>query len=236
MHPQPQSVAEFTATLTQVTDRIAAAAQRAGRSPADTQLVGVSKTYPISALALAYEAGLRDFGENRTAELEEKAAELGHLPGIRWHAIGRLQRNKAREVASFADEFHALDSQRLAEALHSRLEQANRNLRVYLQVNTSREPQKGGCEPHELSELLTHVQSLPRLAVAGFMTMAAAGATETTTRQSFSLLRDLRDKHLPHGGLSMGMSNDFEWAIEEGATVVRIGSSIFGTRDAKAPA
>ena len=177
-------------------------------------------------------------GENRPQELAEKAQAF-RIRGVdvTWCAIGHLQRNKAKEIAQFAAEFHALDSLRLAEALQHRLELANRTLDVFIQVNTSHEAQKSGFAPDEVAAILPSLATLDRLHVRGLMTMAAFSPEESVVRPSFEQLRTLRDRLQPDAPdgmslteLSMGMTGDFEWAIAEGATSVRIGTAIFGHR------
>ena len=234
----PSTVDEFRANYQAVTERIADAARAAGRDPADIRLIAVSKTFPVSHALLAAEAGMTVLGENRPQELAEKAqAFRTRGVDVTWCAIGHLQRNKAKEIAQFAAEFHALDSLRLAEALQHRLELANRTLDVFIQVNTSHEAQKSGFAPDEVAAILPSLATLDRLHVRGLMTMAAFSPEESVVRPSFEQLRTLRDQLQPDAPdgmslteLSMGMTGDFEWAIAEGATSVRIGTAIFGHR------
>ena len=234
----PSTVDEFRANYQAVTERIANAAHAAGRDPADIRLIAVSKTFPISHALLAAEAGMTVLGENRPQELAEKAqAFRTRGVDVTWCAIGHLQRNKAKEIAQFAAEFHALDSLRLAEALQHRLELANRTLDVFIQVNTSHESQKSGFAPDEVAAILPSLATLDRLHDRGLMAMAAFSPEESVVRPSFEQLRTLRDRLQPDAPdgmslteLSMGMTGDFEWAIAEGATSVRIGTAIFGHR------
>ena len=227
----PSTVDEFRANYQAVTERIANAAHAAGRDPADIRLIAVSKTFPVSHALLAAEAGMTVLGENRPQELAEKAqAFRTRGVDVTWCAIGHLQRNKAKEIAQFAAEFHALDSLRLAEL-------ANRTLDVFIQVNTSHEAQKSGFAPDEVAAILPSLATLDRLRVRGLMTMAAFSPEESVVRPSFEQLRTLRDQLQPDAPdgmslteLSMGMTGDFEWAIAEGATSVRIGTAIFGHR------
>ena len=229
----PSTVDEFRANYQAVTERIANAAHAAGRDPADIRLIAVSKTFPVSHALLAAEAGMTVLGENRPQELAEKAqAFRTRGVDVTWCAIGHLQRNKAKEIAQFA-----LDSLRLAEALQHRLELANRTLDVFIQVNTSHESQKSGFAPDEVAAILPSLATLDRLRVRGLMTMAAFSPEESVVRPSFEQLRTLRDQLQPDAPdgmslmeLSMGMTGDFEWAIAEGATSVRIGTAIFGHR------
>jgi len=223
----PSTVDEFRANYQAVTERIANAAHAAGRDPADIRLIAVSKTFPVSHALLAAEAGMTVLGENRPQELAEKAqAFRTRGVDVTWCAIGHLQRNKAKEIAQFAAEFHALDSLRLAEALQHRLELANRTLDVFIQVNTSHESQKSGFAPDEVAAILPSLATLDRLRVRGLMTMAAFSPEESVVRPSFEQLRTLRDQLQPDAPdgmslteLSMGMTGDFEWAIAEGATI-----------------
>lgn len=225
----PLSVEDLRNNYEAVLERIESARNRAGR-PDDVRLIAVSKTHPIDVVERAIEAGITLFGENRPQELKEKAEALDGAAS--WCAIGQLQRNKAKDVARYANEFHALDSLKVADALERRLATEERTLRVYVQVNVSNEPQKSGVLPDELPEFL-HSLHHSHLDVRGLMTIAR-NAGETEVRRNFCELRSLRDavaRDFPSvKELSMGMSNDFEWAIEEGATTVRVGSAIFGAR------
>lgn len=230
--------------------RIAAAARRAGRSPAEITLVAVTKTHPAEAVAAALAAGVPDTGENRVQEAAEKVAQLASQRGaIRWHLIGHLQRNKARLAAELFDMIHSLDSLRLAEAL-SRHGDNRDALDVLLQVNVSGEASKegfalpGGAEnraalPAFLADV-GRIVALPGIRVRGLMTVAPWGSDPEAARPAFRALRLLRDE-LAQGfpqadwsQLSMGMTDDFEVAIAEGATIVRVGRAIFGERDTAA--
>jgi PLP dependent protein len=225
-----------------VRERIAGACRRAGRSPDSVTLVGVTKTFPFAAVHAAIDAGLLHFGENKVQELVAKATEIpGAFNGgaISWHMIGHLQRNKARDVAALADVFEALDSLRLARELDRRAEAEGRIIPCYVQVNVSGEESKFGIEPEALPAFLDGLEPFEHLAIRGLMTLAAPVDDPEKVRPQFRLLRSLRDGR-PQGSnprirledLSMGMSDDFEVAIEEGATHVRIGSAIFGPREA----
>lgn len=221
-----------------VRQRIAAAAERAGRDPDAVTLVAVSKTFPLEVVRAAVDAGLRDLGENRASELVEKVATLpGAADGgqVRWHFVGSLQRNKARDVAAHADLFHALDSVRLANALDRRAAQAGRVLPVLVQVNISDEDAKHGVPPAEVAALLREADRREHLEVRGLMGMAAFVDTpdelESVVRPAFrTLRRSFEDAPLDLSVLSMGMSGDFEVAVEEGATHVRVGTAVFGPR------
>ncbi len=215
--------------LAAVRGQIARAADRARRDPASVTLVAVSKTRPAVDVRAAEAAGCRDFGENYAQELVDKAAELG--PGERrWHFIGQLQRNKVRQLVGKVALFHDVDREALAREIAARAAAAGVRAAVLVQVNVAGEAQKGGCAPADLAALLAHIEATPALALRGLMTMPPA---EGDPRHWFCALRDLRDAHggparLPE--LSMGMSHDFEPAIEEGATLIRVGTAIFGSR------
>lgn len=226
-------VETFALNLKAVRERIAAACARSGRAAEEVRLMPVTKTVPAHILRLAYAAGVRDVGENKVQEARDKHALLRDLP-IRWNIIGHLQTNKAKYLARFASEFQALDSVRLADALNRRLEAEGRDLDVFVQVNTSAEPSKFGLHPDELAPFVGRLADYPRLKPRGLMTLAIFSGEAERVRACFRLLRSLRDRAIainPHlTGLSMGMSGDFEIAIEEGATVVRVGQAIFGVR------
>ena len=235
--PQAGSADDFQRNLAAVRARIAAACQRVGRDPAEVRLLPVSKTKGEPTLRLAYAAGCRQFGENKPQEAYRKWEAMTDLPDLRWSVIGHLQTNKDKLVARFADEFQALDSLRVAEALERRLQAEGRALDVYVQVNTSQEASKYGLPPDEVVAFLRSLAGFPSLRVRGLMTLAVLSAEAERVRRCFALLRGLRDRlrqDAPGGmglsELSMGMSGDYEIAIEEGATVVRVGQAIFGAR------
>lgn len=227
----------LVANLAAIRTRIEAACRRVGRDPAEVELLPVSKTQPVERLRLAYDAGVRKFGENKVQEAREKAEALSDLADVRWAVIGHLQTNKAKYVARFAHEFHALDSLKVAEALDRRLQAEGRGLDVYVQVNSSGEASKFGLAPEEVPGFVKELPNYTALRVRGLMTLALFSAEVERVRACFVLMRELRDRlrqEAPAGlsfdGLSMGMSGDFEVAIEEGATVVRVGEAIFGPR------
>ena len=241
-----EATAQIGCNVAAVREQINAAALRSGRSPADIRLLPVTKYHPESQLRAIHSLGFRDLGENRIQELRAKAAAMSDLD-INWVLIGHLQTNKATQAARVAQEVQSVDSLRVATALSNavvRLQnedaaagagEAATPLKVLLQVNTSGEEAKYGLAPNEVGAVLEQVSDLPGLAVAGFMTMAPLTDDEGVIRQTFSRLRELRVTLVRASGLelpelSMGMSHDFEIAIEEGATTVRIGSSIFGPR------
>ncbi|QEL64532.1 PLP dependent protein [Oryzomicrobium terrae] len=236
-YPRADSVADFKHNLAAVRERIAAACRRAGRDPGEVRLLPVSKTFDAAHLRLAYAAGCRQLGENKVQEAQCKWEALADLADLRGSVIGHLQTNKARRVARFASEFQALDSLRLAEALDRRLQAEGRGLDVFVQINTSGEASKYGLAPQEAAAFLRALPAFGALRVRGLMTLALFSAEAARVRACFALLRQLRDllrQDAPAGigldELSMGMSGDFEIAIEEGATVVRIGQAIFGAR------
>ncbi len=236
--PQAQTVEDFRRNLATVDGRIADAARRAGRDPAEVRLLPVSKTVEEARIRLAYEAGCRYLGENKLQEVSRKWEAMADLTDLRWSVIGHLQTNKAKLVARYAAEFQALDSLRVAEALDRRLQAEGRQLDVFVQVNTSGEASKYGLQPDETAAFLRELPAFSGLRVRGLMTLALFSAEAARVRQCFVLLRTLRDQlrqDAPSGigldELSMGMSGDYEIAIEEGATVVRVGQAIFGARN-----
>lgn len=229
-----------------INQRIRQAAERSGRSESDITLVAVSKQKPIEAIVTAYNAGVRHFGENRAEELAEKAQALSHLTDLKWHFIGHLQTKQSKPVAQYAHYFHAVDRLKIARQLSRQLTELGRTLPVFIQINTSGEASKSGfaCDNWQedaqqtdtLRQTVEEIASLPNLQVSGLMTMAPFDSTEAVLRpifQSTALLSAYLKENLPDipvQQLSMGMSGDFEIAIEEGATHVRIGSAIFGSR------
>lgn len=232
-----------------IRERIAVAARRANRMPDEITLIAVTKTHPPRIVRAALAAGVTDCGENRIQEAEDKIALLPDAP-IRWHLIGHLQRNKAKRAATLFDMIHSVDSVRLAEALNRHVEAASlvgRRLPILLQVNVSGEATKEGfalpgglLNRTGLAEFYAAVEqivALPQLDVQGLMTVAPYSDDPETARPVFRALHGLRDdlaRRFPAGSwrhLSMGMTNDFEVAIEEGATLVRVGRAIFGARN-----
>jgi pyridoxal phosphate enzyme (YggS family) len=206
--------------LEEVRARIAAACARSRRDPASVTLVAVSKTKPVELLREALEAGQRSFGENYAQEFRDKHIEL---PGVDWHFIGALQSNKVKYVAGKAALVHTCDRLSLARELSKR---APEEQQVLLEINVGREPQKAGALPEDAARLLDEIRALPRLRCEGLMCIPPA---EGDSRPHFGALRELSAR-LGLRELSMGMSADFEAAIEEGATIVRVGTAIFGAR------
>lgn len=235
--PKAQSLEDFQENLKAVQARIDAACLRAGRDPADVRLLPVSKTIDEARIRLAHAAGCTLLGENKVQEAFAKSKAMADLSTLKWSVIGHLQTNKAKQVARFASEFQALDSLRVAEALDRQLQSDGRELDVFVQVNTSLEESKYGLPADELEDFLRALTRFPSLRVQGLMTLAEFTEDADRVRACFVRLRELRDRlcDIAPGGylpreLSMGMSGDFEIAIEEGATVVRVGQAIFGAR------
>ena len=215
--------------LASVHKRIAAACARSGRSVDEVQLLVVSKGHGVDAMRHAYAAGQRVFGENYVQELTEKAAALATLPDLRLRFIGRLQRNKVKHVIRVAHVVDSVDSLPLAQALSQHALAQAGTLSMLLQVNVDREPQKAGVLPEAVPALVAAVRALPSLTLDGLMTIPRAADNPEQSRSAFRALRGLA---VTEGlaELSMGMSGDFELAIEEGATIVRVGTAIFGAR------
>lgn len=226
---------DLPARLATVRQRIAEAAGRAGRDAAEVGIVAVTKKHPIEAIEAAEAAGLRDLGENRVQELAAKVEALRDRD-LRWHLIGHLQRNKARDAVDLADLIHSVDSPRLARKLSREAEEAQRAVSILIQVNTSGEESKGGFEGDGVVEQIAEVCDLPGLRVQGLMTMAPFVDDETILRATFRRTREIAERAsdaisgFESRHLSMGMSNDFEIAIEEGSTLVRLGTVLFGER------
>ena len=219
-----------------IRDRVVAACARVGRDPAEVTLLPVSKTFDVAAIREAIALGFHRFGENRTQEIAQKAPLLEDCK-IEWVVIGQLQTNKAKDVARLAHELQSLDRLELAEALHRRLQGEGRSIDVLVQVKTSPEESKSGLEPSGLIPLLRQLAQFDTLRVKGLMTMAELTQDPVAVRACFAMLKQLRDRAQQEAiagisleRLSMGMSGDFELAIEEGSTEIRVGSSMFGSR------
>jgi PLP dependent protein len=222
-----------------IRERIARAAARVGRSPGSITLMAVSKTVEPERIQQAYAAGVRVFGENRVQEFEEKSAALSELKDAEWHLIGHLQSNKAKIAAETFHAVDSVDSLRLAQKLHQSAVQAGKTLSVLIEIKVGEEESKAGIpvDSPALEELLGAAPQLGHLQIRGLMTVPPFTEDPESARPYFRFLRDLRDKiaarnlpHVPMDVLSMGMSHDFEVAIEEGSTCVRVGTSIFGGR------
>ena len=237
VYPPATTLADFRHNLDAVQSRIQAACQRAGRDPSGVRLLPVSKTIDEARIRIVHAAGCTFLGENKVQEAHAKWEAMADLTDLRWSVIGHLQTNKAKLVASFASEFQALDSLRLARTLDRRLQEEGRSLDVFVQVNSSGEASKYGLAPEDVAAFVRELPAFSALRVRGLMTLAALSPDAERVRACFVLLRELRDRlrqGAPDGigmdELSMGMSGDFEMAIEEGATVVRVGQAIFGAR------
>lgn len=219
--------------LSEIEKRIARAAQKAGRSVDEIKLVAVSKTHASEVLQAAFEAGVKTFGENKVQEAAEKIEVLGREK-IEWHLIGHLQANKARKAVKLFDVVHTLDSIELAERLERICLEENRaELQVLVQIDLANERTKDGISETDLPSLIEFLKTCERLKFVGLMTIPPFYEDVERVRPFFRRLRELRDRIIPGGALSMGMSHDFETAIEEGATMVRVGTAIFGTRENK---
>lgn len=213
--------------------RIESACLKANRQRNDVKLIAVSKTYPIEVIKEVYNLGQKDFGENRAQELRDKSEMLKEA--VLWHFIGHLQTNKVKYVIKSAEFIHSVESFRLADEINLQAEKIKKKQQILLEVNTSNEDSKYGLRNEdEVFRLAEHCNSLENIKLCGLMTMAPFTEDEKIIRKTFSDLRELKDKLNKSGfdlkELSMGMTNDFEIAIEEGATMIRIGTAIFGSR------
>lgn len=237
-----KEIKEKSANLSGINTRIHEALSRSGRAEAACELLVVSKTWPAENVAEVVEAGHFSFGENKVQEAEVKAPALNELlkqasnPDLRWHLIGNLQRNKVRKALTIFQTIHSMDSLKLARYTSNIAVELGVKPDVYLQVNLAAEERKGGFDPEMLKIQLNEIQELQGLAIQGLMCIPPAVNTAEEARPWFAKLRELRDElellgGRPLPGLSMGMSGDFEVAIEEGATIVRVGSAVFGSRN-----
>lgn len=231
----PTSATTLADRLDRVLAEINTAATRAGRKPEDVRLVAVSKTHPPDAIRTLAEAGQRLFGESR---VQEASGKIPLCPGsLEWHFIGHLQKNKIRKALSFFDFFHGVDSLELAEDINRIADEEGHRPKILLEVNTSGESSKYGFRPEQLRGELEDLLALPRLEVCGLMTLAPLTLKPEMARPYFARLHSLREElektaHVSLPELSMGMSNDFAEAIQEGATLVRVGTALFGERPA----
>jgi hypothetical protein len=223
---------DIRTNLERVRERIARAAERAGRRPDDVLLVGVSKTVEAGRIRAAMTAGLAALGENRVQEARGKIAELGRL--VPWHLVGHLQTNKVREALELFDVIHSVDRIDLARELDRRARAAGRRIDVLAQINIAQEPSKGGWPPEAVETAVEALAALAGLRLRGLMTIPPAVERAEDTRGWFRALRKLAERH-GLADLSMGMSGDFEVAVEEGATMVRVGTAIFGPRPPRVP-
>ena len=218
---------DIRANLERVRERVTRAAERAGRRASDVLLVGVSKTVDTARIRQAIEAGVPALGENRVQEAKEKVTELGRP--VPWHLIGHLQTNKARDAVELFDVIHSLDRLDLAKELDKRARSRGRTVDALIEVNVAGEASKGGVAPDGLDALLDAVAALPAIKVRGLMAIPPEAKEPDDSRVWFKALRKQAER-LAFPELSMGMSGDFEVAIEEGATIVRVGTAIFGPR------
>lgn len=225
----------ITQNLLEVEERITAACRRAGRERSEVTLIAVSKTKPVSMLETAYDAGIREYGENKVQELCEKYEVLP--PDIHWHFIGHLQRNKVKYIVDKAALIHSVDSVRLAEEISKEAQKKGVQVNILIQVNVAGEDTKFGLATEEAEETIRIISKLPGIHICGLMTIAPFVDNPEDNRAIFSKLKqlsvDIRDKNIDNidmNILSMGMTGDYEVAIEEGATLVRVGTGIFGER------
>lgn len=236
MDQAEQQITEIKNNLATVKQNIAAACVRAGRDPSSVRLLPVTKTVPAERLRLAHAAGCLEMGENKIQEAREKSEVLKDLD-IKWAIIGHLQTNKAKYLARFANEFQALDSLKVAAELDKRLQIEGRAMDVYVQVNSSGEASKFGLAPDDVRAFVDQLPNYSSLRIKGLMTLAIFSTDHVRVRECFIKMRNIRNmlrqeapSTLSFDELSMGMSGDYELAIEEGATVVRVGQAIFGKR------
>jgi pyridoxal phosphate enzyme (YggS family) len=227
-------VENLSARIDRVRERVARAAERTGRTSDAVRLLAVSKGFPAAAVREAWALGVREFGENRVQEADAKIAAVG--PGPRWHLVGHLQRNKAKRAADLFDEIHSLDSEELVAEVARRATAASKRVVAYVEVNVSGDSGKHGVVPSGALALVERARREPSLELAGLMTIGPLEGGGPAARAAFRSLAALRDQAVAAGlldtgaGLSMGMSDDFETAVEEGATVIRVGSALFGPR------
>ena len=222
--------------LLQIRSRIAAACERSGRKPGDVRLIAVSKTKPVEMIREAYAVGQTEFGENKVQEMCQKAEELSELP-ITWHLIGHLQKNKVRKAVAVAAMIHSVDTVELAAEIQKEAARIDKVQDILLEVNVAAEESKFGFRPDEVSAAADEINRMPNVRLCGLMTVAPYTENPSENRVFFQQLRklavDIQSKKTDNVSvccISMGMSNDFEEAVEEGATMVRVGSPIFGER------
>jgi PLP dependent protein len=212
-----------------IQNKINLAAKRAKRQPEEIKLIAVSKTQPVEVLQTAIETGISVFGENKVQEAENKIAQIGRK--AEWHLVGHLQSNKARKAAKLFDVIHSIDSPELARRLERICQEEGRaHLPVLIQVDLAGEQAKSGVSENDLPDLVNFLKTCENIKLEGFMILPPFFDDAEKTRPYFQRLREIRDDFLPGGELSMGMSGDFEVAVEEGATIVRVGTAIFGER------
>jgi pyridoxal phosphate enzyme (YggS family) len=226
--------------LEQVQERIQKACRSAGRDPADVTLVAISKMKPSDDIRAAYDEGQIHFGENRAKELQDKMEELDDLEDLQWHMVGTLQTNKIKYMVERVNWIDSIPKKKSLREIEKRASRIDRVINTLVQVNISRESQKSGCDPDDLPEILEYAQDLDHVRVRGLMGMAefVSAEEQEKVRPEFRMLRELREKNAQYAKgsvdlehLSMGMTNDMEVAIDEGATIIRVGRAIFGERD-----
>ncbi len=230
-------MSQIARNLKSIREKIARAALACGRSVDEIKLLAISKTFPEEAISQAAGAGIRSFGENRVQEAESKILYFRKILDLEWHLVGHLQSNKARRAAELFDVVHSLDSVRLAIRLNQASAEAGKILSVLIQVDLGKEKTKFGAIPIQIREIIEAISNLKNLRLNGLMTIPPFFENQEHVRPFFAHLRELRDRLeseqpgcLGHRDLSMGMSHDFETAIREGATIIRIGTAIFGSR------
>ncbi len=220
-----------------VHDRIETAAAKCGRAPDEILLLAISKTFAVETISVAIATGQRRFGENRVQEAEAKIRDLAAVPGLEWHLVGHLQSNKAHRAAQLFDLIHSVDSAKIATKLSQSCHELGKCVSVLVQVDLGKESTKTGADPTEIRSLMEAISALEGITVNGLMTIPPYFDDPEAARPYFAALRKLRDALeseqpgcLGKGHLSMGMSHDFEVAIQEGATIVRVGTALFGER------
>ena len=223
------SFPDFAVRLAETRDQVTAAARRSDRDPDEITIIAVTKGHDFSAMTTALAHGLTDLGENRVQDALPKLDRLADRPAA-VHLIGQLQTNKVNKVVGRFASIMAVDRLDLVDRLERRASELGLVQAVWIQVNSSGEEQKGGCSPDDTAALVETVEKAGSLKLRGLMTMGRAGADEPALRRGFMVLRELRDRYCPGGSLSMGMSGDFEIAVEEGATHLRLGTTLFGPR------
>lgn len=228
----------FKLNLSDLNKRIADACASCGRKPEEIRLIAVSKTNPVEAIRAMRELGVLHFGENKVQELVPKMEALAGNKEITWHMIGTLQANKIKYIADRVDWIHSVPKLKALREINKRAGEAGRVINTLIQVNISEENQKSGCEPDELPELLLAADSMPNVRVRGLMGMASFTEDEAVIRPQFRLLRELLEQEKKRGyqthkltELSIGMTNDLEIAVQEGSTMIRIGTALFGKRN-----
>ncbi len=231
------SMSSISENLDQIRLQIEESCKKSGRNPEEITLIAVSKTKPNEAIIAAYGANQLHFGENRMQELQDKMESI-ELNGIEWHMIGTMQSNKIKYIADRVDWIHSVSKAKYLTEINKRAESVKRIINVLIQINISGEDQKSGCEISSLPSILERAKELPHIKVRGLMGLATFADNPEDVRHEFALLRNTMIEHTSYNGgninlteLSMGMSGDFHIAIEEGATMIRVGSSIFGSRN-----